>query len=200
MISVYTGTPGSGKSYHVAKQIEMYLKTKRNVIANFPIDTNQIKRCKGTFIYMDDGEITVDFLYNYAKQNHKIGKEGQTILVIDEAQRLFNCRDFARKDRMQWITFYSQHRKYGFNVILVTQNDQTLDKQIRALIEYEYRHRKVNNYGLGGLILSLTFTIWFVSIEYWYGMKGKDARLGATFIPLRKKILNIYNSYKLFEG
>ncbi len=38
MIYLYTGTPGSGKSYHVAKEIYFYLYHGRNVIANFDIN------------------------------------------------------------------------------------------------------------------------------------------------------------------
>ena len=38
MIYLYTGTPGSGKSYHVAKEIYFYLYHGRNIIANFSIN------------------------------------------------------------------------------------------------------------------------------------------------------------------
>ena len=37
--------------------------------------------------------------------------------------------------------FFSQHRKLGYRVILVAQFSEMIDKQIRALIEYEYIHR-----------------------------------------------------------
>ena len=77
--------------------------------------------------------------------NHKIGKEGQTLVVIDECQIIFNCRDFGRKDRNAWVTFFAQHRKLGFNVILITQSDRMLDRQIRSLVEEEVKHRKLNN-------------------------------------------------------
>ena len=59
------------------------------------------------------------------------------MVIIDECQIIFNCRDFGRKDRGAWVTLFSQHRKLGFNFILITQNDRMLDKQIRALVETE---------------------------------------------------------------
>ena len=53
------------------------------------------------------------------------------MIVIDEAQCIFNSRDWNGKgivhsalkkqpdSRMDWIKFFSQHRKFGFNVILI---------------------------------------------------------------------------------
>lgn len=35
---IYTGTPGSGKSLDVARQLILAVQRGKNVIANFPID------------------------------------------------------------------------------------------------------------------------------------------------------------------
>ena len=115
--------------------------------------------------------MTAERLVAYALEHHKIGVEGQALVVIDECQIIFNCRDFGRKDRNAWVTFFSQHRKLDFNIILITQSDRMLDKQIRSLVEDEVKHRKLNNYGFGGMFLTLfSFGMtWFVAIEYWYG-------------------------------
>lgn len=199
MIYLYTGTPGSGKSLHVARDIVSRLKRKGGVICNFIINTDFVKNVKGDFIYKDNSEFSVDFLVDYARKNHVKAKEGQSLIVFDEAQRLFNCRDFSRKDRPDWVTFFAEHRHLGYNVILIAQNDRLIDRQIRALVEYESRHRKINNYGFGGILLSLTMMTWFVSIDRWYGMQGKESRLGASFFPYQKKYSKIYDSYMLFD-
>ena len=119
------------------------------------------------------------------------------MVIIDECQIIFNCRDFGRKDRGAWVTLFSQHRKLGFNFILITQNDRMLDKQIRALVETEVRHRKLNNYGFGGLLISLTGMTWFVAIEYWYG--GNKLMLSKQIFAYHKKYSKVYDSYKLFS-
>lgn len=199
MIWLYTGTPGSGKSLHAARDIVARSKRGGGLICNFPLDLSIVKNVKSDVIYWDNSEITVERLKRYAYKNHKIGKENQTLIVIDEAQVKFNCRDFGVKDRNSWVEFFCQHRKLGYNVILITQNDRMLDKQIRALVEYEIKHRKMNNYGIGGMLLSLTMTTWFASVEYWYGMKGQDARLGFSMFPYSKKYSKIYDSYMLFD-
>ena len=81
--------------------------------------------------------------------------EDSILLIIDEAQMLFNPRDWNAKDRIEWLKFFQVHRHFGFSIILVSQSDMMLDKQIRALIEYEEIHRKVSNYGIRGYLLML---------------------------------------------
>lgn len=197
MIYLYTGSPGSGKSYHVAKDIYNRLtrhKYKR-VIANFKVDVNKIKKCKGEFIYKDNSELTVEYLIEYAKQNHKEGIENQTLLIIDEAQVKFNSRDWQikRNERMEWIEFFSQHRKLGYNIIMITQFDRMIDRQIRSLVEYEVKHRKVNNYKFARIIPVTTFA----AITYWYGVNEK---IETEFIFYRKKYSRIYDSYSIISN
>ena len=79
--------------------------------------------------------------------------EDQILLVIDESQLIFNARDWQKAGREKWLSFFSQHRKYGYHIILVAQFDRMIDRQIRSLIEYEYVHRKVGNYGIKGRAL-----------------------------------------------
>lgn len=195
MIDLYSGTPGSGKSLHVARDIFIKLNVKKQcVIANFPINLELIsKKSKDKFFCFDNANLTVKALVDFAKENHVMGKEGQTLLVIDECQTFFNPREFARKDRLEWNNFFSQHRKLGYSVILVTQNDRLIDRQIRALIEYEIKHRKVNNFKIGKLLPIKTFAC----VSYWYGVREK---LDVSFFFFRKKYSRLYDSYKMFEG
>lgn len=189
-IWLYSGTPGSGKSFHATKDIYTKLKkkTKNKVIANFAFDTHS-----PNFTYKDNSEITVDFLVDYACKNHEFGVEGQTLVVIDEAGTLFNCRDWGTnsKKRMDWIKFFSQHRKFGYNFILIAQFDKMIDRQIRMLIEYEVTHMKINNFFM---FLPLTA---FLAVEHWYGQKMKTNH---QVILYQKKIAKMYNSYQMFDN
>lgn len=199
-ISLYTGTPGSGKSYHAAREIVGRLKRGGGLICNFPVNEQFVgKKLKAHVEYWDNSEFSAERLVKYAMEHHVIGKEGQTLVVIDECQIIFNCRDFGRKDRTAWITFFSQHRKLGYNMILITQSDRMLDKQIRSLVETETKHRKINNYGIGGFLLGLLMgnTSWFIAIDYWYG--GNKLKLDSRMFPYRKRYENVYDSYRLFS-
>lgn len=193
MIWLYSGTPGSGKSYHAVYDIinKIKRKDKNTVIANFVLNIPD-KVQKTRFKYVDNSDLTIDFLVSYAYKNHKFGVEGQTLVVIDEAQILYNSRDWGTnsKKRMDWIKFFSQHRKYGYNFILIAQFDKMIDRQIRSLIEYEVSHMKINNFFW---FLPLTS---FLCVERWYGQKMK---VGHNVIMYRKKIANYYNSYMTFE-
>jgi len=191
MIYLYDGTPGSGKSLHAIKDISFKLSRGGNVIANFPIKEELIKS-KGDFVFKENKFLTVDFLTRYAYQNHVKGKEAQTLIVIDEAQALFNPRDYNRADRREYNHFFSLHRHLGYNVILITQNDRLLDRQIRCLIEYEVKHRKINNFKLGKLIPFKTFAC----VTYWYGVREK---MGCEFFIYTKKLGDLYDSYALFD-
>lgn len=195
MIYLYTGTPGSGKSLHAARDI-YYRLTKhkfKNVIANFNINLKLIKKKGAKFYYLDNSELTVKYLVNYAINNHTMGVENQTLVVVDECQVLWNAREWQNnKERMDWIKFFTQHRKFGYNFILISQNDRMIDRQIRALIEYEQKHRKVNNFKLGKLV---PFPL-FACITYWYGV---NERLGVEFFRFRKKWSRMYDSYATWE-
>ncbi|MFI3116044.1 MAG: zonular occludens toxin domain-containing protein [Clostridia bacterium] len=199
MISLYSGTPGSGKSLSAAYLIIRCLKRKCNVIANFHINMDYFKKYKkpmGDFVPLDNSEMTVRFLKDYAKENHKAFREHQTLIIIDECAIKFNSRTSMDKDRLEWITFFQQHRKLGFDVVLISQSDKLIDRQIRAFIETEFKHRNLKNYKTFGFILSILFGGFFCQVENWYGMRLK---VGHRFFLLNKKKANIYNTYQIFE-
>ncbi|HAT4094501.1 TPA: DUF2075 domain-containing protein [Clostridium perfringens] len=203
MIWLYTGTPGSGKSLHVSKKILEYLQIeKKNVIANFPVNEKVVNKNKffftsrkrnGKFNFIDNSDLTVNALVEYARKNHMLGVEHQTLLVIDECQTFFNPREFQRKDRLDWNNFFSQHRKLGYEVILVTQNDRLIDRQIRALVEYEVKHRKINNFSVGRFFPFATFAC----ITYWYGVREK---INVSLFTYRKYLGELYDSFKMFDS
>ena len=207
MIYFYSGTPGSGKSLHVAQDIYSYLRRGKDVIANFDINETAVKgygtKKSGKFYCCENCDLSVKYLMDFVKEHHKLNAKGQmmekqTLVVIDECQILFNSRSWNMKDRAEWCTFFTQHRKYGFTIILVSQFDRLIDRQIRSLIEYEYKHRKVNNFKLFGAFLGLLAGgSLFVCVIYWYGVKEK---IGSEWFRGKRKYYNLYNSYKLFSA
>ncbi len=220
MIYLYSGTPGSGKSLHASKDIIQKLRRKQSVIANFDINldvvtqtfrgkiwekiqnifkikkkTKKYQRKIGEYVYKDNSQLTVDNLIEYAKKNHKKAREGQTLIVIDECAVLFNTRSWADKGRQSWIKFFQMHRHYGYNIILISQNDRLIDRQIRAFIEYDVKHRKANNLGFIGMIISMTGQHVFAAITYWYGVKEK---CNSEFFTYKKMYSKLYDSYSAF--
>lgn len=230
MITFMSGTPGSGKSLSTAQEVEFWLKTlKKNVIANVVYNTDYILKGKtgGRFYYLDNTKFTTDFLYKYALKFHELGKEHQTLIVIDEAQVLFSptacklfgeqklypssmCNSCKHRDtekclkemcnalpanksyRQNWLEFFTQHRHLGFDIILISQFDKLIDAQLRCLFEYNYVHRKANNFRTIGRLLTIFGIQLFVQVQYWYGSREKN---GSKMFFYRKKYSKIYDSY-----
>lgn len=197
-ISLYSGTPGSGKSACATMRIYKRLKRKLPVIANYNLNQSILPNGK-LFTYVDNSRLTPGLLVKSAGDwfsSHRFG-EDRILLVIDECQLLFNSREWQNTDRMQWLEFFSQHRKYGYAVILVAQFDKMVDRQFRALIEYEYIHRKVSNFGLAGWCLSLLFAgRAHVVVQRYYPLNQK---VGSRFFIPSKKTFQLYDSYGTFR-
>lgn len=196
MIYLYTGTPGSGKSYHAAEVIDRALRRKIPVIANFEINKNP-KKHKGDYVMIDTLDMQPDFFIRYAEEHFRAGAgEHQGIIIIDEAQILFNSREGLNRNRMKWIDFFSKHRHHFYDIILITQHDRMLDRQIRSLVETEYKHRKLTNFGAKGWFMIVLFHKMFVAVQYWYPIQEK---VGSEFFNLRKSVCKIYDTFKKFE-
>lgn len=197
MIDLYSGTPGSGKSLHVASYIYWALRRGKPVICNFDIQTRKFKRCNFTYIenhLLDPADLIARSQRYFA---HKRVVEDEILLVIDECQLLFNAREWSKKGRDDWLSFFTQHRKYGFHIILIAQFDMMIDKQIRSLIEYEYVHRKVSNFGWKGWLLSLFLGgKTFVAVKVWYPLKQK---VGSEFFHAHKRYYSLYDTYGQFN-
>ncbi len=197
-LSLYTGTPGSGKSLHLVEEIVNWLHKGKDVITNFAIILTPEEIAKGMekhIFYVSPQDFSVNTLLEHAIDHDYIEKkkEGQCLVVYDEAGGKYNTRNVGAADRTEWIDFFSQHRKLGYDIILSCQGEKMIDRQIRTCIETEFIHRKVNNFGLFFL---LPFSL-FVCIERWYVAKE---RVGSSFFRFKKKYGNRYDTMKLFEG
>lgn len=203
MIELYSGTPGSGKSLHTAKEIRSRLRMfKRVIIGNFYVNTKSIKRCKGTYLFVTNARLTPDRLLQFSRKlSCHLGRwlqEGEILLIIDEAQLLFNSREWQNVSRQGWLSFFSQHRHYGYDIILAAQFDRMLDRQVRCLIEYEEIHRKVNRFGYIGFFVGLfTRNNLYVAVKHWYPIKE---RIEGSFFFGSKKLFAIYDSYNHFDA
>ena len=235
MLHFFTGTPGSGKSLHMAMLIDRQLRAGRNVIANFEINERMYDRFRkrhpgklGHFIYVPNHELLhnaylrtlkkgragasgssgfsyIDGLYGFARSFHRrdaAGRmaEAQTLLVLDECQELFNPRSWNRSDRLSWCSFFREHRKYGYDVYLISQDDKVVDKQIRAIIQFEYVHRSLDNYKFLGRVMSFFMGgKCFVWVKRIYGeRRQKDAKVKSHFFAGQQKYYDFYDSYKTF--
>lgn len=199
MIYLYSGSPGSGKSLHAVSDILVNLRRDWPVIANFAINGSVTKHPE-MFRYGDNKEVTPAVLEEASRFYWQAvgGRvvEDRYLLVLDECQLIFNTRDW--RNNKEWISFFTQHRKMGFRVILIAQNVDMLDKQIRPLIEYEYKHRKMTNAGIAGSVISLFMGSRFLYRKEWAQVKrmGKGASMGWQFGQYNRKVYRAYDTFK----
>lgn len=212
MIYFYSGLPGSGKSLHCAKMIDQYHRKGKNVIANFEVNLHfwdGVKVKDNAFLHapaliqeLSNNELTIEYLLDFADKYHErneIGqiKEKQTLLIIDECQTMFNSRSWNQKGRSEWVIFFTQHRKFGYTIILVSQNKNLIDKQIRGVFEFDYEHRNVKNFKLFGFFLSLLCGGNFFIIPVKWMTNGKQDH--TEFMFASRKYYKLYDSYKIFD-
>lgn len=195
MISLFTGSVGSGKSYHA---LSMGLRKvnaipERFVIANFPLRLEFCnKKEKERWQFWE--VITPEKLIAFAAEKEFIGKEGYCLLIIDEAGVLFNSRDWMvqAKERTKWVKFFSQSRKFGYDVILISQDDRMIDRQIRSLAEYEVKHFDMRRYWFFSWIpLKMHMAVW-----RWYHTKIKGT---ADPFLIRKSVYKKYDTMRIFN-
>lgn len=202
-ITMYSGTPGSGKSLHAVHDVRFWLNRRhpRPVIANFPLDEFAPVKQRETYHYYPNGMLTpkliTDFCDDYWTNVNTRFREGYVKVVFDECQLLWNARNWSAKDRLAWVELMSQHRKYGIDMILIAQSAKMIDNQFRMLIEYEYLHRKISNLGLiGGLIGLLTFDrlYWHINTYFQTG-----EQLGLDWFVASKKDFRMYDTHARFQ-
>lgn len=198
MISLFSGTPGSGKSLHLAEIIYNRCAREKLTIGNFDINRSV---CPGNewYMFIDNQDLIPETLIDISKEyfsDHKF-KEGSIVLIIDEAQLIFNVREWNLVGRSGWIHFFTQHRKLGYDIIICAQFDKMLDKQLRSLFEYEFIHRKMSNFGWKGKMISMwTGNRLFFVVQRWYPL---NERIGASSFLYTKRLGQLYDTCGIFE-
>lgn len=142
MISIYTGIPGSGKTYHAVTQIINYIKAGRRVYTNIRgIKGEEIAKFLDWSIYehllyiLDDDEIKKCYLY----------LPNNSLLVLDEYQNIYPVTDYAVNTSA--VNFFTTHRHKGIDVILITQSTSLGEKRLTALSEEYHDFRKLSFLG-----------------------------------------------------
>lgn len=210
MIYMYSGTPGSGKSYHMAKDICMYYKKGRNIFLNFEVNTEYLKqlypKSKAQVFMLDNRDLMYPFgLTGFSDNYHIVTRDGrvkekQSILFIDECNNNFDSRAWNEKGRKDWIKWFKEHRKDGFQVILCTQDIDDIDRKIRKVIEIECSHFNASNFKIFGKILGLLCGgNLFIQRSQWYSKtRYKAGKISVNFLRGQKKYYKIFNTSKHF--
>lgn len=222
MITLLVGSPGHGKSYTCVREIERAVTKGKPVATNVPLrpDWPEIMARRHTFFgrFRKDAVakkaekfsrmcvVSDDFDLLLRIRLDGEG-EGRGLMVLDESQRWMNARGWdnalnsegkpmrrpeALQKRLKVVNHLSGHRHYGFNVILATQSDRSIDNQVRELYEFRSEVRNLRRLPWLGAILRFNL---FIKITRWNDQS--KSRAGTETYWLSKSLASLYATHSL---
>ncbi|TSK07937.1 MAG: hypothetical protein FPO08_01095 [Geobacter sp.] len=124
--------------------------------------------------------------------------EGIGLLLLDECQLVFNSRKWEKN--MVWIEFFTQHRKLGWDVVLIAHDIQMIDAQIRPLAEYESRFRNMQKLRFPVIGLPMAPFPLFIVIKRYAGLgAGASVIASRDLFPLPLWAAKLYDSLEVFS-
>lgn len=197
MIRVVTGTPGTGKTCYAVLEIADALSAGKCVATNVALSADfarsVARRNPRNLLRLDRKAAELAARVAVLEEPEQLRlvwpsdrREGQTLVVIDEAHALLDSRDYRASDRQDWITWLTQHRKLGLDILFVVQHFEMLDTNVRRLVEWEVRLRDLRRARAYGFPVPIPLT---VGHWYWIGMKK----------PQRTQTYSPRRAYGLFD-
>ncbi|MCW8329400.1 assembly protein [Photobacterium sp. SDRW27] len=150
MINLIIGRPGGGKSYEaVVYHIIPAIKSGRKVVTNLPLNVDHFVKVFGEEVReliviidskLDDfGNVNRPFSKPDDYRDEWKNEKGQGVLVVvDEAHMVLPTSGASR----EVLEFLSLHRHYGIDIILITQSDRKINKDVRDMVQLQYRCSK----------------------------------------------------------
>jgi len=222
-IAMVTGAPGSGKSFYAVREIAAALERGQVVATNIELvdgwavkvaRLNVIRRmvpgrvAKTAAAYERRVLVTADLEELFAVRLHGSGEE-RGLMVLDEAHNWMNARTWdadetgkaaskgeAVRRRLAVVRFFSQHRKLGWRVLLITQDEANIDRQVRSLFEYHVKLKNVRNFKLAGLPIVPCN----VFVAVWLWNDKTRSRVKVQMYGLRRKVARLYDTMALSHG
>jgi zona occludens toxin (predicted ATPase) len=223
-ITLLTGSPGHGKSYTLVREIEATVAKGKPVGTNVPLREDWATvmakrhtlfspfRKKAVWIKAREFSrlVVVSDDFNVLLRIRLAGEgEARGKLILDEAHRWVNTRGLhkeehddgspmtplqIRQERKRIINHLSGHRHYGFDVILATQSDKSIDTQARELYEFHSEVRNMRKLPWIGLLLRFNL---FLRVTRWNDRARSKA--GVECYWLSKSLARLYHTHALQE-
>ncbi|MCK9283970.1 MAG: hypothetical protein M0P39_06770 [Rhodocyclaceae bacterium] len=133
-----TGKKGNGKTIFAVGVIRDALAAGKRVATNINVHLHVLARPQSTrsYIRLPDTPTVEDF-EALGRGQDGVVEEDNGIIVLDESSKIFNSRSWGDKSRQPILDWLVHSRKYGWDVYMIAQGQEQLDKQLRtALLEY----------------------------------------------------------------
>lgn len=150
MIIGFVGTPGSGKSYEAVKKILDNIKLGRKVYTNIEgLDNPKCRKYIQSYCNITDFQLETCLIHLTDEEATwpDLHCEPGSLILLDEVHKNLSNRDWQSEKNVNFAKWASTHRHDGYDLVLITQSLDKVDKHVRSLIEWSYLFRKVNMFG-----------------------------------------------------
>jgi len=141
-VHVVTGKLGTGKTKFCVWKIQQALLAGKRVATNLDLNLRALVPSlrTATYVRVPDKPTGLSLLELGNGNPGSYDEEKNGVLVLDELGTWLNSRSFQDKSRAGVIDWMIHARKYGWDVYLIAQHENQIDRQVReALGEYTVR-------------------------------------------------------------
>lgn len=210
MIALVEGKLGAGKSLFAMRLVDDAIGAGKPVATNVELTPDALYRAAGAHPlrrwFPALRQRRAAKLSRLVFSSHDLGElmrvrlagegESRGVLVLDECHNWMNARSWSSKDRDELIRFFSQSRKLGFDVYLIAQRAEMIDKQVRNLAEYRITLKNLRWYRKMGLRLPCNL---FVAIWRWEAHANAEI-VRRDVYPLSRRVAGMYDTLATSHG
>lgn len=216
MIHLVVGVPGSGKSLWTTRQIVRalrsgkYVATNVGMVEDWPMRAARMQTigwlrprharklaARNARNMVVSGDLDYLMSLRLPEYRGRGSGEGRGIVVLDEAHLWLNTRAFRDEDRPKLVAWFSQHRKLGWDVYLITQSDKSIDQQIARLAEYVVKLRNLRKFRLMGIPITGGMNV-FLGVWRWANESRAKPMRREMFL-LNRKLAGLYDTLAIHE-
>lgn len=205
------GVKRSGKTKYAVDMIDDYLRRGRKVATNLDLYLDKMDIKNPHVVRLPDHPRSSDLLslgcgypeLDESDSNYDESKNG--LVVIDELLTHLNSRNFKDKDRLAIVSWFVQMGKYGWDLVLIGQDFDSVDKQLRdTTIDQLVSVKSGANYfgfGFFNSIVHVIFNAFNVpkfSIARFYDGKSKTRKAQGYQFYIKSHVHKYYNTAQKF--
>jgi zona occludens toxin len=216
MIVMVTGPPGNGKSYYALRKLAQALDAGKPVATNVELApdfartiarSNPVRRLlrrtdraaarieRQAYVSTEPDGLSELFALRLRGKG-----EGRGVMVLDEAHGWLNARDWSGKGRGDVVRFFSQHRKLGWDVFLIVQDAEMIDRQVRSLIEYHVILRNLKRAKVPVLGIPFAPVNMFLALWTWHGTHRAVVRREVFRLAWPKRLYDTHQTHHGLTG
>lgn len=192
---------GRGKSFTMAYWALNATREGVPVIANFHLNHYwlALELCRsGRFSSIDEGLAWCEKNVRFTNSWDEIMLAYDSLVLLDEVNRLFDSQDRSREDRAPRVVFewLQLSRRNCITLVFAAQSMDWLTPRVRQLFDLLWRAKKEMGRGRRSGDIQ---RFWLYGADPWAKGLSEDAVRGADYkvmIPFNERILRLYDTYE----